>query len=124
MRNHPIRSSPPAAPPPDHSRARYNPDVPAPSRKGPWIALLLWSILLTVTFPLAEALGFAIHEISSLTNLIALANIAVVLALIAWERRILKRRLHRPGHCDHCGYDLRASPHRCPECGAVTAERV
>ena len=36
------------------------------------------------------------------------------------------RRRHRSTHnlCQSCGYDLRASPEKCPECGAVPASSV
>lgn len=35
-------------------------------------------------------------------------------------RRILRRKRHVKGLCPECGYDLCATPHRCPECGRVT----
>jgi hypothetical protein len=35
-------------------------------------------------------------------------------------RQMKRRRRERGGLCPMCGYDLRATPEKCPECGAIT----
>jgi hypothetical protein len=50
----------------------------------------------------------------------AIVLLTAACAVLASRRAL--RKQHRPGRCHRCGYDLRATPDRCPECGAITDE--
>jgi len=46
-----------------------------------------------------------------------MALVTAVLPAMWVVRRAVRRNSSRPGQCRTCGYDLRATPGRCPECG-------
>jgi hypothetical protein len=51
----------------------------------------------------------------------SLALLFAILPVLRVRGATRSRRHHRAGRCPTCGYDLRATPDRCPECGAVPA---
>lgn len=50
----------------------------------------------------------------------ALALLMFLPALPPIRRALRHRRARARGLCPHCGYDVRATPDRCPECGSKT----
>ena len=45
--------------------------------------------------------------------------VPTTIAMIVFLLSVRALRRGQPGHCLRCGYDLRATPDRCPECGSV-----
>jgi hypothetical protein len=59
---------------------------------------------------------------TSAFGLVVAASIVIPYGLSAVGRRTQARREWMKSHCIKCGYDLRASGYRCPECGTAVYE--
>ena len=94
-----------------------------------WLMLLALAVLYMTATMLAGRIMTQYFGSPDLVRFVARASCGVVVSLAAWRlfrdrtRRHLRERLVQLGVpiCIPCGYDLRGSTDRCPECGTTFA---
>jgi hypothetical protein len=77
---------------------------------------LIWFVMIVVV---GRDSGISLME---LAPWLAVSGVLTVLGAVRFRRHLLSRRRFPVGHCPSCGYDLRASPDRCPECGIAPSK--
>ena len=83
-------------------------------------------------WPVFDRAGFALvggrwRDSKHWTFVLPFWSLTVLLAVLPTRRlwRTLRRaNLESKGQCATCGYDLRATPDRCPECGMVVSSEA
>jgi hypothetical protein len=95
---------------------------------GPWtstfyqVSFLHWKSGFLKQRPSLNVAGLAIDV--QLGLLLTFGTFPVIwLSELFWRRRVVLNR-RQLNQCAHCGYDLRATPDRCQECGTEPVAKI
>lgn len=92
------------------------------------VSALVWvsTVRLLVSDPTMPSPNLYVLSSKPWTGWVSLLLLVATVILLAMRRKlptVLEERRAR-GSCLRCGYDLRATPNHCPECGAAVPEET